>query len=492
MPTIVAKRAELESTKAQMRAIVDQYSAGGITPEKSGQFDRLNAAATALAAEIAEDIHVESQKSDLNKLDEFINSPVYKVPHGIGEDADDDGHKALRKGGWEVKGGMIYAPTSRGTMHPMFPEEVLFGPLPSDDKDASEFFKQTRAAMQPEYRKAYTSWLQNLAKAHGSDAMAWTMLESSAQKALSEGTDSAGGFLVPPDVQAEMLVRKAQMAVVRRAGARVQTTSRDVLKYPLVQANTTSGSIYSSGFVGSVAGETPTATDVDAAFGSFDVPIKKIRVATKLSNDFIADAVVNVLSFLSMNGAQNMALVEDNEFLTGDGSALHPLGILNGGSTQVDITVSPLTSHTLVNDTTHPGPPGALITLVYALPPQYADGAVWLMKRTTEGKIRAYVDGAGRYLWPAMTAGGFSAVTRELMGYPIYGSDFMPADAVTDNNAVLYGDMSSYIIAERAQITTTVLRERYADNDQTGIILWERVGGAVWNTDGLRLGYCHS
>jgi HK97 family phage major capsid protein len=178
--------------------------------------------------------------------------------------------------------------------------------------------------------------------------------------------------------------------------------------------------------------------------------------------------------------------------LTGDGSALHPLGILNGGSTQVDITVSPLTSHTMVNDTTHPGPPGALITLVYALPPQYADGAVWLMKRATEGKIRAYVDGAGRYLWPAMTAGGFSQVTRELMGYPIYGSDFMPADATTDNNAVLYGDMSSYIIADRAQITTTVLRERYADNDQTGIILWERVGGAVWNKDGLRLGYCHS
>ncbi len=489
--SLTTMRGELETLKVRAQAIIEQYGAGGLTAEKNIELTTLTTKCAELAGQIKAERELDEKKRDLNSLDEFLNAPQYKVPHGI-DNGEDDAHKALRQGGWEVKGGMIYAPTSQGKMLAMYPEEVLFGAIPANDPDAAQFFKTTRAAMQPDYRRAYTAWLQNLAKAHGSEAMAYTMLSAGEQKALSEGTDTAGGFLVPPDVQAEMLVRKAQMAVVRRAGARVQATSRDVLRYPLVQANTTSGSIYSSGFVGSVAGETPTSTDVDAAFGTFEVPIKKIRVSTKLANDFIADAVVNVLSFLSMNGAQNMALVEDNEFLTGDGTALHPLGILNGGSTQVDLTVSPLTTHKLVNDTTHPGPPGALITLVYTLPPQYADGAVWLMKRATEGEIRAYVDGAGRYLWPAMTAGGFSQVTRELMGYPIYGSDFMPADGTADNNVAIFGDMSSYIIGERAQITTTVLRERYADNDQTGIILWERVGGGVWNTDGLRLGYVHS
>lgn len=484
-------RAELETNKARASAIIEQYGAGGLTAEKNVELTNLMTASADLMGQIKAEREFEEKKHDLNALDNFLNAPQYKVPHGVGEN-EDDAHKALRQAGWETKGGVVFAPTSTGKMYAMYPEEVLFGDLPTKDRDAAEFFKTTRAAFQPEYRKAFNAWLQYLASSGGSESMAYTKLSGSEQKALSEGTDSAGGFLVPPDVQAELLVRKAQKAVVRRSGARVQATSRDTLRYPMVQANTTSGSIYSSGFVGSVAGETPAFTDVDAAFGALDIPMKKIRVATKLSNDFIADAVVNVLSFLSMNGAENMALVEDNEFLTGDGSALHPLGILNGGSTQVDLTVSPLTTHTMVNDTTHPGPPGALITLVYTLPPQYADGATWLMKRSVEGKIRAYVDGAGRYLWPAMTAGGFSQVTRELMGYPIFGSDFMPADGTTDNNAVIFGDMSSYIIGERAQITTTVLRERFADADQTGIILWERVGGAVWNTDGLRLGYCHS
>jgi HK97 family phage major capsid protein len=486
--TLTAKRGELETLKARAQAIIDQYGAGGLTAEKNIELTTLTTKCVELAGEIKAERELDEKKRDLNSLDEFLNSPQYKIPHGA-DNGEDDTHKALRQGGWEVKGGMIYAPTSTGKMLAMYPEETLFGEIPKNDPDAAQFFKQTRGAMQPEYRRAYTAWLQNLAKAHGSESMAYTMLGADEQKALSEGTDTAGGFLVPPDVQAELLVRKAQVSAVRRAGARVQATSRDILKYPMVQANVTSGSIYSSGFVGSVAGETPTASDVDAAFGSFDVAIKKIRVSTKLSNDFIADAVVNVLSFLAMNGATNMALVEDNEFITGDGSALHPQGILNGGVSQVDLTVGGVTTHVFSNDSTHPGPAKALVGLVYQLPPQYAEGAVWLMRRSIEGAVRQLVDGSNRFLWPPMIAGGFSAVTRELMGYPIYGTDFVPADAVADANIMIFGDMSSYIIGERAQITSTVLRERYADNDQTGLILWERVGGAVWNPDGLRLGY---
>ena len=33
-----------------------------------------------------------------------------------------------------------------------------------------------------------------------------------------------------------------------------------------------------------------------------------------------------------------------------------------------------------------------------------------------------------------------------------------------------------------------LLNERFADTDQTGIILWERVGGDTWNVDAFRIG----
>src|SRR5262249_17806810 len=161
----------------------------------------------------------------------------------------------------------------------------------------------TRAAMRPEYRKAYEHLVRLTAAVSG--GMALSLLAPDEQKALSEGLDTGGGFLVPPDIQAELLVRTAQMSVMRQL-ARVPNTSRDVLQWPTVQAASATaggvssggGSIFSSGFVGGWVGETPSASDTDPAFGMFPVAIKKLRVSTRLSNDFVADSSVNVLAFM--------------------------------------------------------------------------------------------------------------------------------------------------------------------------------------------------
>lgn len=491
--SLATKRAELETVKARATAIIETYPAGGMPQDKQNELTELKTRGFVLAGEIRDERALEESKNDLARLDEFLNMPQYRVPHGI-DNGEDDGHKALRQAGWEVKGGMVYAPTSLGTMHPIYTEETLFGEIADDSTESvKEYIRLTRRAIQPDYRKAYEKYFRLCGRMHDAN-MAWTRLDGAEQKALTEGTDSAGGFLVPPDVQAELLARKATMAGLRKAGARVQATSRDVLKYPMVQAASSTasglasggGSVFSSGFIGSVAGEVPAFTETDAAFGSFDVPIKKIRVATKLSNDFISDAVVNPLAFLSQNGAENMALVEDQEFVGGDGSALHPLGVLNGGLTTVDVEGS--TTNAISNTTSNAGSMPKIIDVEYALPSQYTANAKWLCRRSIEGKIRKLVDASGRFIWPGVLGSGFAMPTKEIDGYPVINSEFMPADLVDANKVLLFGDFSGYIIAERAQITSTILRERFADTDQTGIILFERVGGAVWNPDSFRVG----
>jgi HK97 family phage major capsid protein len=491
--SLTTKRAELESLKARASAILEQYTGGGMPQDKQNELTALKTRGFELAGEIKSERELEESKRDLSQLDDFLNAPQYRVPHGVGEN-DDDGHKALRHAGWEVKGGMVYAPVSTGDMYPLYTEDTLFGDIPTDATDGvKEYMRITRRAMQPDYRKAYERYIRLAGQMHDA-SMAYTRLTGEEQKALTEGTDTAGGFLVPPDIQAELLVRKAQVAGLRRAGARVQATSRDILKYPMVQAagatvgglSSGGGSIWSSGFVGSVAGETPTFTDTDAAFGSFDIPVKKIRVATKLSNDFISDAIVNVLAFLSQNGAENMALVEDNEFINGDGSALHPLGILNSGLTTVDVEGT--TVNTISNTSGAAGSAPKIIDVEYAVPSQYIPNAKWMMRRSIEGKIRKLVDGSNRFLWPGVLGSAYAMPAKELDGYPIINSEFMPADLIDANKVILFGDFSNYIIAERAQITSTILRERFADTDQTGIILWERVGGACWNIDAFRVG----
>lgn len=434
-----------------------------------------------LKGDIDTALRQDATREAIDDAADWFNRPQGNIPHGINGDADD--HKALRTAGWETKGGNWYAPTSLG-LQVMFPTEVLMGDIPDADPDTARYYKSTRAAMAPEYKVAYAKHLAMTARM-GDPSMAFNQLSMSEQKALSEGSDTAGGFLVPPDVQAEVLARTAQLSVMRKH-ARVVTTNRDKVRFPAVAPSATSSSIYSSGFVGGWVGETPAFSDTDPSFQMFDIDVKKARVATKLSNDFVSDAAVNVLAWLAQNGAENLALVEDNGFLTGNGAALQPLGILNAGAATKDVEGS--TVNTISNTTSNTGSAPKLIDLVYAVPAQYRSRSSWLMCSAIAGKTMKLLDANGRFYWPALNGSGFADKTDSLIGHPIDYSDWMPDDGTDTNKVYVFGDLSQYIIVQRAQITSLILRERFADTDQVGIILMERVGGALWNLDAIRYG----
>ena len=477
MPEIKELREDLERAVAQAKAI-RLANPHGLSGEARVDFDRHKDRAAKLHEQIDQETKRLADDRELADHDRFLTQPQRTLVHGV--NGDDDDHKALTDRGWELKSGGWYAPTSSGP-YPMYPEEVLYGPIPERDPAAAQYVKQVRATMGVEYKAAYIQYLRNSAR---QPEAAYGMLSPSEQKALSEGSDPAGGFLVPPDTQAEVLARVAQKGVMRRL-ARVVNTSRDVLRFPAVAPHATLGSIYSSGFVGTWVGETPAFAETDPSFQLFDIAIKKARVATKLSNDFIADAVVSPLAFLAQNGAENLALVEDNGFIAGDGAALQPLGILNSGAATVDVEGS--TANT-ISSASGAGSHTKIVTLAYTVPAAYASGASWLMRRSIEGKVRGLADSSGRPIWLSYLESGFGPTPPTILSAPVYNSDFMPSDGTDANKVMIYGDIGQYIIAQRAQITSMVLRERFADTDQTGIILFERVGGAMWNTDAIRIG----
>lgn len=496
--SVAEKVKDLETVVANYGALAEEYKdkqASEIPAEKKTQMGQLLARGKVLEAEIKDEKKRDDEQKDIAALSSFLSTPASRVPQPSAINADPDGRKALESQGWEFKGGMAYKNTSVGRKVELFSEAVLFGDIPKDNEDEAAYFRKMRAVTQPGYRPVYSKYMRLTAKLQ-SEHGAKIALSPSEQKALSEGQDDAGGYLVPPDVQAEMLVRLPQFSVIRKY-ARVQNTSRDTLRYPRVNpAAATAGglasggaSIFSSGFVGSWVGETPAFTDTDPGFGQFDISIKKLRCATKLSNDFVSDSAVDVLAFLARNGAENMALVEDLGFFRGDGAALQPLGILNGGASTVDVEGS--TADTISNTTSNTGSAPKLFDVLFGVPPQYRSGGncAWVVTPTSEGKIRKLVDANGRYQF-AMGAdmGSGLGSGRSLLQYPVENSPFMQEDGTNANKVVLFGDLSSYIIAQRAAISTRVLSERFADTDQIGIILFERVGGALWNTDAIRYG----
>ena len=298
MPTIAEKRSTMERAKKQAQDIIAEARNRnqGLTADKNLEVKALMEKASELQAEIQAEADLEAKTKQLEDMDRFLRDPISGVTHGINGDSDE--RKALLGAGFEIKAGTIFA---------------------------------------PEYKAAFTKHMRVLSLTRDS-AQAWRSLNEAETKALSEGSDTAGGFLVPPDAQAEMLARVAQQSVIR-GKARVQPTSSDILRWPAIAPNAAAAnsSIFSSGFVGGWVGETPAFSETDPSFQTFNIAVKKVRVATKLSNDLVQDAQVNILAFLAQNGSENMALVEDQGFLNGDGATLQPRGILQAGSNTVDV-----------------------------------------------------------------------------------------------------------------------------------------------------------
>jgi HK97 family phage major capsid protein len=496
MEMLTALNEELEQNIAR-RTTLREKNPGAVMPEDSRtEFETL----TKRGEKIVQEIEKEKQRladADTDRHKAYLDEPVHHVPHPI--NSDDGEEKSLQRIGWELKGGMWHAPISTGKSVPMYPNEVLFGPLP-EEASSAQYVKQTRAIIQPEYREAWIKWYR---AAPQGQAMALAMLSSAEQKALSEGSDGAGGFTVPPDIQAEIGGRRDQTSIMRRL-ATVRTTVRDRWIQPMVAPNSTAATrnIYADDFVAAWVGETPSQSSIDVVFQQFEIGIKKLRAYTLLSNDLIADSVGNLISDLSSRGGRSIALKEDQAFIagpTGASPALEPTGILSHSlaltvvaSAGMAYDVEGTTSNTISNTVADPGSAPKIKQLVYQLPSQYAANASWIMRRSIQGAIAGLVDANGRPFWNSYLDSGFARPQMLIEGFPVENSEFVGADGSVSTTPattpLIFGDISAYYIIDRAQISVRVLTERFGDTDQTGLFLFVRVGGGLWNYDAIRTG----
>lgn len=497
---------ELQQNISRRKAIREQHSGATLPAAEKEEFESLTKRSESLISLI----EVEKQKVYDKQLDEqkaYMDEPVYRTPKPMAFDQGDEKTlvKQLSQQGWELKGGKWFAPLWNGKQHEMFPEEVFVGPIPDDDPVAARYVKQTRQIMQPEYRAAWLKFIREAAKA--GEAFAYTKLSGAEQKALSEGSDTAGGFTVPVDIQAQIGGRAATASIMQRL-ASVTTTMRDRWAKPMVAPNTTSGmrNVYSNDFVAAWVGETPSQASIDVAYQMFEIGIKKLRAYTLLSNDLIADSVGGLISDLTNSGGTAIGLKKDEAYIagpTGAAPTLEPTGILNHAlartatsSNGMAYDVEGTTSNSISNTTADAGSAPKIKALTYTLSEQYADNASWIMRRATRGAVAALVDANGRPFWNSYLDSGFGRPALEVEGAPVYESPFVGADGSVSTTAattpLIYGDISAYQIVDRNQLTVRVLTERFGDTDQTGLFLFVRTGGGLWNYDAIRTGYIAS
>lgn len=303
-------------------------------------------------------------------------------------------------------------------------------------------------------------------------------------KALSAGTDTAGGFLIPQDFQSDLLKKMATTAIVR-ANARVIQTSRDMVTFARV--NYTTDNKYTSPARMTWTGETPATSTThrvtDQTFGQINIPVNVAMASQLISNSLIEDGAFDVLGYAGDSFVEAFNLGENDAFWNGSGVS-QPRGIITEVSAgTISYTVSGTSNSISTSGDAWTGK--RFVDLYYAHPAQYRNGAIWAMNSTTMAAVENLVDAQKRPLIRELaTASMAMGEPAAIKGKPVAIDEFVP-DVSGDGFPVIFGQMAGYTIVDRVGFSVQRLDQLYAEYDQTLLIARKRVGGGV--TEAYRL-----
>lgn len=273
------------------------------------------------------------------------------------------------------------------------------------------------------------------------------------QNALSIGTDSEGGYLVPDEYE-KKLVEALEDEVFFRSFATVIKTSSGDRKIPIVTSKGEAAWI-------DEGGQFPESDD---SFGQTSIGAHKLATMIKVSDELLNDSVFNIEQYISKEFGRRIGTKEEEAFFIGDGTG-KPIGIFNktGGA---DIGVTAATTSITFDD---------VMDLYYSLRAPYRNKATWLLNDSTVKAIRKLKDGNGNYIWqPSVREGE----PDRILNRPYRTSIYVP-ELAAGNRVMAFGDYSYYWIADRQGRSFKRLNELFATTGQVGFLASERVDGKL-------------
>ena len=241
----------------------------------------------------------------------------------------------------------------------------------------------------------------------------------------------------------------------------IRTSSGD-RKIPLVASHGTASWVDEEGVI----------PESDDSFGQITLGAHKVASIIKVSDELLQDSVFDVESYIATEFARRVGDAEEAAFITGDGAG-KPIGMLhetNGAATGV--TAASATAITA----------DELIDLVYSLKAPYRKRAIFLFNDQTIKAIRKLKDGNGQFLWqPGLQMGQ----PNTLLGYRYETSTHMPVIGASAK-PILFGDLSSYWIADREGRSIKRLNELYATTGQVGFRVTQRLDGRLVQQEGMK------
>ena len=259
-----------------------------------------------------------------------------------------------------------------------------------------------------------------------------------------ELTKTDNGSVIPTTIAQQIIKKVYDVSPILEKSQKYNVKGKLQIPY----YDTTNG-----GITVAYADEFTPLTSSNGKFKNIELDGFLAGALSKISNSLINNSQFDIVSFVVNQMGEDIARFIEHELLIGTSNKVDGLSKLTNS-----VTAAAQTAITA----------DEVVKLKDSIKDVYQGNAIWIMSPATRTALRLLKGSDGHYLLNDDISSPFGTV---LLGKPVYVSDNMP-NIAKGATAIYYGDMTGLATKFSENITTQVLREKYADEHATGVISW--------------------
>lgn len=290
-------------------------------------------------------------------------------------------------------------------------------------------------------------------------------------KAISIGSDPAGGYWVEPKKSARIVEQMFETSPIRSIATIESISNTNELLIAIDRDDVTA----------TWAGETTARAETTTpTIGEKSIRAHEIYAKPKASQQALEDMQRNPEEWLARKVSSRFGRAENTAFVTGSGT-IQPRGLLTQTLTEQTVLTTQVAwgavgfTKTGVNGAFAAADPAdILLDMITMLKVGYLQGSSWVSGRGTISTMRKFKSTDDQYLWqPGLTAGA----PNTLLGYNVVTAEDVPVMA-TNSYSLLFGNFrEAYTIVDRLGIST--LRDPFSNKPWVEFYTRKRTGGDV-------------
>lgn len=257
----------------------------------------------------------------------------------------------------------------------------------------------------------------------------------------TEGTTTAGGFLVPEEILPEVVALIGEVGVARRLCRIIPMTRKD-MKIP---TRDTGPLVYWPG-----EGVKPTTSTVTVTRPELNS--KTMMALDEVSEELDMDSIVPMAPMLTDLFVEAVALEEDKQVFS---STTPFTGVLQTPGV-VDVTMA--SGKTAFTDLTYAN----LVDLKHAPDSKVVQRGTFVMHQDIIGIIQKLVDSTGQPIWrESQTTGLVAGPPGTILGRPYFTTNAMPDDSTSGASKyfIVYGDFRYWAFGDRMNMQIDISAE---------------------------------